>query len=116
MAFPDGVKQQYVRIWNDADQGRAFAPETLPGDRITTVFGEPIPDTRPVVGADNTLALTITALAPGSISLYHQTWYIDANTPPVTVLHLPPLSSRPAVAPSPLILGVQTVPVQVVKT
>ena len=107
IVFPPGVKQQYVRVWNHADHRRAFAPAGLPGYRITTVFGEPLPETQPVVGADNTLELTIMALAPGAGSRFFPTWHIDQDTSPIAVLHLPPLPSRPAGA-APLTLRVHT--------
>lgn len=37
LLFPPGVRRQYVRIWNDADQGRSFVSDVPAGYRITNV-------------------------------------------------------------------------------
>ena len=37
LLFPPGVRRQYVRIWNDADQSRTFVSELPSGYRITNL-------------------------------------------------------------------------------
>ena len=37
LLFPPGVRRQYLRIWNDADQGRVFVSDVPSGYRITNL-------------------------------------------------------------------------------
>src|SRR5205807_1988682 len=57
--FPPGVKRQFVRVWNDAEQERLFETEAPSGYHLLTSFGVAVDQRSPAVGAGNTLELVV---------------------------------------------------------
>lgn len=60
LLFPPGVRKQYVRIWNDADQGRSFVSDMPSGYRITNLT-LPIDKKAPDVFAHGQIELIVEA-------------------------------------------------------
>ena len=87
LLFPPGVRKQYVRIWNDADQGRLFVSDVPAGYRITNLT-LPIDKKVPEVFAQGQIELIVEAplehLAKGA----DREWLAGPDVEPIPLQRL----------------------------
>ncbi len=87
LLFPPGVRRQYVRLWNDADQVRSFDSDVPTGYRLTNVT-LPIDRKAPEVFAHGTIEIVAEALPERVAKGADQEWSAGPEAEPILLRRL----------------------------
>jgi hypothetical protein len=87
LVFPPGVRMQYARFWNDAEQERPYYADTPAGYRVLN-FGTPIDRTPPQVGVGAALELVVQPLPRGQGGMPDTTWTPEPDREAVPLIRL----------------------------
>jgi hypothetical protein len=85
--FPPGVRMQYARFWNDAEQDRDFYAEIPAGYRVLN-FGNEIDRKPPKVGAGSALELMVQVLPRTQGGAPDAAWIPEPDMEPLPLIRL----------------------------
>jgi len=88
VVFPPGVRRQYVRVWNDSDQERAFHSDSPAGYRLLC-YGNEVARKPPGLGAYNTQELLLEARNVGPHSAVDEEWLAGPEGARIPLIRLP---------------------------